>query len=196
MNVHMFSKRSYGQVGDDLARNVRPDSRWPNIRMVTALSTRGIEKRTPRRGLFNVEAANDWLRTLITEQLLQIPAKNIAIVCDTSPYYNQFPEICKGFEVELLNLPPHSFQLNPIEYLWPRLALAVNSARLLCDSLEEKLDALEEIMVDTIQAIRPIDCIEAVVLSSKYFRRAENMEDMPREMTDGGLAKDYVGQDA
>lgn len=182
LNVHMLSRR---QATDSRSPDVvRSNSRWPNIRLIVAVSTRGVEKMTPKRGSYDVEAANDWLRNLICEQAVQISVKNIAIVCDSAPCYLRFPEICKELGVEHLKRPPHSCVLNPMEYLWPRVKSAVISApsRTSNESLEEKLDAMEEIMVDAGKTIRPIECIEAVVHACNFFRRAENLENVPAEI--------------
>lgn len=187
MNVEMYWKRSYTKRDGTVKR---VDSRWPNIHMIGALSTRGIEKMTAQRGLLDLDAADNWLRELIETQTVDIPLKNIVIICDTCPSFIRFSEIAAELGLEFLKMPLYSFMLNPLEYLWPRVKSAASATRLVGHDLEAKLNALEEIMVTTCQSFTPIECIEAVVRSTRHYRRAEHLVDMPVDLDIEAVPRD------
>lgn len=165
---------------------ILPNSKGPNIHVIGAISTDGVESMKVRRGSYRADTANDYIRELV--QLMQergYDLTNIVLVCDNAPCHSRLEVAVEEFPgLQLLRLGPYSPMLNPIENVWSKLKAVVKRHNRVPEVtipgvMEQRIVYLENLIEEAIPQVTISDCANAIQHASTFFAMAINYEDMP-----------------
>lgn len=184
-NFNLFCRRSYGRAKKGRrAVSVLPSSKKPNIHIIGAISSFGLEYIEVRRGAFKGRVANDWMRRLANSiEGRGVPLDSVLVVCDNLPAHSQLEVAAQDCGLTLLRLGPYSPMLNPIENIWSVVKAAVkrvnrNSVVVVLGVGPQRLQYLENVIQQSIPEITPYLCSQAINHSTRFHRGALAMEDM------------------
>lgn len=185
-NFNLFCRRKHGWSRIGLrAVQLLPSSRGPNIHLIGAVGTSGVIKMDKRRGPFRALDANEWMRTVLAKwEELGNELSELVVVCDNAPCHSKFEDVFVDSPAVLLRLGPYSPQLNPIEAIWSKVKSVVKSQMEIPNVNppnigEQKLQYLEGLVDNAIQAISLGDCTRAIIHSSTFQQVALDLQDLP-----------------
>lgn len=201
-NFNLFCRRNFGRskVGNRAVQTL-PASRGPNIHLIGAISMTGeakikksdvkelsfltgVIKMTTRRGSFNSQEANTWMKALFEEWIAQGKRLNdLLVVVDNAPCHARLEDVFLNCPARLLRLGPYSPMLNPIETIWSKIKNHVKS-HLQVPSVappgvgEQRIQYLLNAINSAIATITAIDCGRAVHHATTHQAAVLAMEDV------------------
>lgn len=173
-----------------------PNSKGPNIHLIGAMSTWGIELSVIRRGSFRADTANAFIVDLIhVIQERGVNIEEVVFVVDNAPCHRRIEVGLEEYSTlpdgrpprpipVLVRLSPYSPMLNPIENIWSKVKAAVKRGNRVLSVTppglgEQRLQYLERLVGNAIQEITVTDCANCIQHVSSFFGPALNLENMP-----------------
>lgn len=181
-NFNLFCRRNKGWS----AVIVRPNSKGPNVHLIGAMSSSGMEHFQIRRGSYRWDTANEFIRELI--QALSnwgLPLHNIVLVCDNAPCHARIEtEVANYRGVTLLRLGPYSPMLNPIENILSKIKASVKRRNRIPNVVPpgvgvQRLEYLERIVEESYGELTPRDYAQCAQHCTLFYNAALYLEDMP-----------------
>lgn len=169
---------------------VLPNSRGPNLHVIGAMSTFGMELCVSRRGSFRHETANRFIHAPLLDAMLQrgVDLTTVVLVVDNAPCHSRneqaLTSYTRGPPTSLLRLSPYSPMLNPIENVWSKLKAVVKRENRVPVVQgrgvgKQRMVYLEKIVNTAIATITLSDCANSIQHASSLYPLVINLQDMP-----------------
>lgn len=130
-NFNLHCSRNEGRsVRGTRARITVANSRGSNLHIIGAIDERGFIDYTIKRGSFNKESFQQWLKRLL-DVLQEQSNQPAVIICDNAPAHTGAESVFLDPHYighKLLRLGPYSPALNPIEGIWSILKSKIKSS--------------------------------------------------------------------
>lgn len=185
-NFNLFCRKTRGRsrIGSR-AIQLLPAARGPNVHLIGGISAAGVVLFERRRGSFDSQAANGWLRRLmINWETAGNRLQDLVIVCDNAPCHARLEEVTNNTPVILLRLAPYSPMLNPIETIWSKIKCFVKENLRIPEVVgrglqEQRLIYLERIVDEAKNTIVGGDCARSTQHAISFNAAVLANEDMP-----------------
>ena len=139
-NFNLYCRRREGRskIGSRSCV-VLPNSRGSNLHCIGAMTNSRMLLFTTRRGSFKYPDFNEWIEQLIETCFTQ-GIENPTLIIDNAPAHARVETVVDNYEnVNLLQLAPDSYLLNPIELVWSVLKSHIKQ------KMRERMDQILEI---------------------------------------------------
>jgi len=122
-NFTLCTKREYGRSEKGESPFSRdPSSKGPNVHVIGAIPSHGVECWESRRGSYKKVNTADYVRLLLQQLAAKgIELYTVVLVVDNAPCHSDIDRILDEDEfntARIIMLRPHSAPLNPIEAVW------------------------------------------------------------------------------
>ena len=187
-NFNLFCKRTKGWARrGDRATMTLPNSKGPNLHLISGFTSTALVGFTTRRGSFKADDADEWLRQLLRDRAEDHDLSNVVIICDNAPCHSHFERVISEQEfsgTELLRLAPYSCMLNPIENIWSKVknyvktSLANPPVSFDMTLGEQRMRHLEQVVQIAVNQVTMQDCLRCYNHSLSLHPPALAMQDM------------------
>lgn len=186
-NFNLFCRRGKGwsAIGN---RSVvlLPNSKGPNVHVIGAISTEGMEHVQVRRGSYRWESANEFIINLVgTMERRGVDVNRVVLICDNAPCHARLERAVETVPgLVLLRLSPYSPMLNPIENVWSKLKSVVKRNNRVPvvhppGVMEQRLVYLELLIQNALGEVTTADCTRSIQHSVTFHPLALGLMDMP-----------------
>lgn len=171
-NLHCVRRHGRSKKGDRCSI-IAAGSKGANIHLIGTISERGILNHEVRRGSFNIECANEYVRSVFRKAVTEFHGP-VVLVADNAPCHSRIEQVILEEEFRqhtILRLSPYSPMLNPIEEAWSVLkagvkqdlatelpAILSGASQGVLPQSEFRLRKLEEIIARNMPLITPMKC--------------------------------------
>lgn len=196
-NFNLYTKREYGraEVGNrSVSRD--PSSKGPNIHVIGAISSDGLEYWKQRRGSYIKEYAAQFTRLLLRALVTKgIDMHTIVLVIDNAPCHSDLERVLQEDEfntARIVRLGPYSAPLNPIEAVWSIMKAkfkelhGIRKAAMFqgvnrpnnTSLVEYRLQYMEQIIDDSMTAITKQQCERCIRHVQRHYNRVLDLHDL------------------